>query len=79
MMLDRRLSQDDSRGLEQGVLDNKHTPNRFRILLETFSNRTANIVSIGRREGRGRREGSRWVDIISTYNFIVSYKSLIAA
>lgn len=41
VMLDRRLSQDDSRGLGQGVTDNLYTREMFKLLVEERKHKTA--------------------------------------
>lgn len=49
--MDRRLMQDDNRGLGQGLKDNKKTANHFRLLLERRS--TSNKVSLTQPDRKG--------------------------
>jgi alpha-mannosidase II len=44
IFLDRRLAQDDNRGLEQPVLDNKITSSRFILVLEKVKNMNENLL-----------------------------------
>lgn len=40
-ILDRRLGQDDDRGIGQGDLDNKQTESHFRLLVETLQEQSS--------------------------------------
>lgn len=47
IMLDRRLSSDDNRGLQQGVRDNKRTVAHFRIVVEPMSGGASKEERVG--------------------------------
>lgn len=54
VVLDRRLMQDDDRGLGQGVTDNKLTPSLYHLLLEDRRGVAQVCVWVaGRQEGGG--------------------------
>jgi len=46
VVLDRRLSKDDARGLGHGVTDNKVTLSNFRLLVEHRSTIDHNVSSL---------------------------------
>ena len=46
-MLDRRLDQDDGRGLVQPVHDNRRTESSFRLLLESMETKQKDDATIG--------------------------------
>jgi len=46
VVLDRRLSMDDNRGLGHGVMDNKVTQSSFRLLVEHRSSADSNVSTM---------------------------------
>ena len=46
VVLDRRLSMDDNRGLGHGVMDNKVTLSSFRLLVEHRSSADSNVSTV---------------------------------
>jgi hypothetical protein len=46
VILDRRLAQDDWRGLGEGLIDNVPVSSEFVLLFETLSRRPTDYVSI---------------------------------
>ena len=69
--MDRRLNQDDNRGLGQGVLDNKVTPSNFRLLLENF--KTENIQVWFSLLNRRTVFLMKWISVNQDFMFVFFY------